>query len=315
MLNRILKIVGIIIFALLVFYLLVLAYGKINRKSAYNTIDSGLVQRGELGLGEVVELSGISNAPSVAMDYAVQSQKTQVAVPTVASTPNIERLVIKTADIAVVVKDVYNSAKAVADYADKNGGFVVSSNIYKNGLSPYGEVVIRIPVTKFDSGVQELKQLGDVKSERVNGDDVTEEYVDVDAQLKNFQAVEKQYLQILLKAQKIPDILEVQRELTIVRGNIERLQGRMKYLRQSADLSTVTVHLSADPANLPTLDEENKWKPLVIFKEAIRSLAGTAQGLVNFIIWIVVFIPVWIVVGLVVWFGYRTWKRLIKKNL
>lgn len=224
-------------------------------------------------------------------------------------TANSDRMIIKTGSLSMVVKDVTESVANITKYAMDNGGFVVYSNIYKSGIIPAGEVTIRIPADIFDTGVGEIKLMGEIKSESVNGQDVTEEYTDLDARLQNLQASEKQFLQIMNRATKIEDVLAVQRELTSVRGQIESIQGRMKYLSQSVDLSTLTVYLSTDPNELPTLDPENKWKPWAEVKNAARSLVELGKGLVNFIIWLVVYLPLWLVIFGLVWFGRKWWKK------
>lgn len=237
---------------------------------------------------------------------------TSTPSPSIAPTDAVSRLIIKTGYLSLVVKDVPEGVGKIHAFAASKGGFVVSSNISKDGLSPYAEVTIRIPSEVFDGGVQEVKNMGEVKSERVNGQDVTEEYVDLEARLKNLRLTETQFVTIMQKAQRIEDILAVQRELTTVRGEIESLQGRMKYLSESAKMSTLTVYLAADPQNLPVVDNDDAWKPLAVWKEAVRSLLEIGKGVVNFFIWVVAYIPVWIVISVGV-FGARRWWRKSRK--
>ena len=94
-----------------------------------------------------------------------------------------------------------------------------------------------------------------------------------------------------------------------MRGQIESIQGRMKYLSQSVELSTLTVYLSTDPNELPTLNPEDKWKPWAQVKDAARSLIAVSKSLVNLIIWLVVFLPVWLIIFGLVWLGKRWWKN------
>lgn len=225
-------------------------------------------------------------------------------------TPTQERFIIKTGRLSMVVGDVKQSAGSISEYAISNGGFVVSSNVTKTGLSLYGEVVIRVPVTVFDKAQEDIKAMGEVTSQYVTGQDVTEEYVDMDAQMRNLKATEQQFLEIMQRATRIEDVLAVQRELTWVRAEIERIEGRMKYLRQSAELSTLTVYLSTDPNALPVLDAQDTWKPIAEAKQALRSLVDFGKVVVNVLIWLVVYIPLWIVIGLVIWLVVRRMSRM-----
>lgn len=225
-----------------------------------------------------------------------------------------ERLIIKTGNISVVVKDVQASVSKIIEYAVKNGGFEVSRNIYKNGTALNGDVTIRVPSKLFDSGIEEMRKLGEVQGQQVNGQDVTEEFVDVQAQLKNLKATEAQFLEIMARAQKIEDVLAVQRELANVRSNIERLEGRKKYLEQSASLSTITVHLSTDPETLPIVEKEDQWKPIVVVKEAARGLVEVGKTVANAIIWFVVYMPVWVGILLILWLGRKLVRRFQQRS-
>jgi hypothetical protein len=220
-----------------------------------------------------------------------------------------ERLIIKNGSLSIVVDNVEYAVEVVKNFALEKNGFVVTSNVEQNGLTPSGFVNIRIPSDVFDTGLDALRALGDVKSERVDGRDVTEEFVDLDAQVKNLKAAEKQFLTIMKRAIKIEDILAVQREITTVRGKIDVLEGRMKFLKESAAFSSLTVHLSSDPENLPVLDDNDSWKPLATAKNALRELLDFGEGVANIIIWIVVYIPVWIILWILFIFGKKIYQK------
>lgn len=299
----ILGVVGLVII-LFVVVTITLSRSSTNSGGAYN-----LATKGEMAQ-ESYDMMGDGVVPSVAPEYKMMAGRDEISI----TTPKVDHLIIKTGQLSLVVKDVRTSLKSIADYAEKAGGFVVSSNVRKEGLSPFGEIVVRIPATEFDKGFGDVKNMGEVESETVNGQDVTEEYVDLEAQLKNLRATETQFLQIMQRAVQIEDVLAVQRELSNVRGQIEGIQGRMKYLKESSSLSTLTVYLSTDPSVLPSVDDTEKWKPWAEVKSAARSLVVLAKGLVNVIIWLAVYIPLWIVIGLVVWGVVRFIKRMSHSN-
>ncbi len=218
-----------------------------------------------------------------------------------ASAPS-ERLIIRSGQISLVVKEVPVVLKQIADFAARKGGFVVESNVYKNGLAPYGVITVRLPVKEFSQGVQEVKALGEVASESVHGTDVTEEFVDLDSRVRNLHATEDQFLLIMKQAVRIQDVLEVQSRLSNVRSEIEVIQGRMKFLRQSAELSSLTVNVSPDPSVLPVAPSAaDEWKPIAVLKEALRSLRSVGTEIASGAIWVLVFFPVWVVGLIALW--------------
>ena len=310
------------LFVLVAFGFLIMAYARSVSSSRSTTASMAMVDNNMgMAYGQATGLGLSGGVVSNVVRSFVKSADMQAVAPEMASAPNnandqntANRLIIKTGDLSVVVKDVREAIQTVTKYATTQGGFVVNSNVYKSGLIPRGMVTIRIPANKFDQGMNEVKTIGEVMSENSNGQDVTEEYVDLDAQLRNLRVTETQFLAIMAKAEKIADILNVQRELTTVRGEIERLQGRMKYLKQNADLSTITVNFSTDPSVLPTYDNTPQWKPWAEVKSAARALLEFGKQLVNVLIWLVIFVPVWAVIALVVWVIVKIVNRIKTKK-
>lgn len=263
------------------------------------------------------ESFGSMGAPGMAA-YESMLQKSRGIVPpnmggygsVAVDVPQENRLIIKTGGLSLLVSDVPKGIARVETYAIANKGFVVSSNIEKLNLGFTGWVTIRVPAESFEAAMSALRSYGEVQSQNVTGQDVTEEFVDIQAQIRNLKASEDQFLAIMRQAVKIEDILAVQRELTNVRAQIENLEGRKKYLTQSAAMSSITVHLATDPSELPVLDEKEKWKPLAEIKESIRALLGVGKGFGNLIIRLVIFIPLWAGLGFLGWLAYRLGRRL-----
>jgi hypothetical protein len=155
-----------------------------------------------------------------------------------------DRMVIKTASMALVVEDVNFSLGKIEDLAMMNGGYVINSDIREEQSRLYASISFKVVATKFEDTLQALRKMSvDVRSESTSGQDVTEEYVDLDSQLRNLQASETQLLALMEKAGTVKDILEVQQQLTSTRGQIEQLKGRMQYLEQNTALSSVYVNL------------------------------------------------------------------------
>jgi len=214
-----------------------------------------------------------------------------------------ERLVIKTGSLSLLVKAVRESVDQMQKLATDLGGFVVDSQITvvdekKQNLR--ATATIRVPAEKFDQALKTLKESAvKVTSERASGQDVTEEYTDLQSRLKNLSATENQLLKIMERAGEIKDVLAVQRELTQVRGQIETTQGRIKFLEKSADMSRITAHFATEEEELPIV--ELGWRPLATAKAALRSLVSLGQAVADKLIFALVFLSPVILVILVIW--------------
>lgn len=159
-------------------------------------------------------------------------------------TGDAERMIVRTGNIALVVEDVPATIDQITKMAGGFEGYVVSSNVWKQGKKLVGSISIRIAAKHFDNAMRALRGLAvDVTSESSTSKDVTEEYVDLSAKLQNLEATEAQLLKIMEKAEKVEDILAIQRELTNVRGEIERTKARMQYLERTSSTSLIQVGL------------------------------------------------------------------------
>jgi len=205
------------------------------------------------------------------------------------------QLVIKNANLTIVVPDPTVSMSNITELAEKLGGFVVTANMYKQTLSngmqvPRASISIRVPSEKFNQALDsirgESKQAPD--NETISSQDVTSEYVDLKSRLKNLEAAEVELTRIMEDAHRTEDVLSVYNQLVSIREQIEVIKGQMKYYEQSAAMSLISVELIADKAIQPI--EIGGWKPAGVVKEAIEALVRAMQGLVNALIWIVLFL-------------------------
>ena len=202
----------------------------------------------------------------------------------------IDRKIVKTGYLTLEVDDTVEAMNGVAAVAKELGGYVVSSNKHEDDSTTYGRVSIRVPAERFDEAFDRLRKLAiDVPYESTDSRDVTEEYTDLEAQLRNLEATEAQYLALLEKAETVEDILAVQRELSHVRGEIERIKGRMQYLERTSDMSLIEVNLQETSPLGGT-----GWNALETFKSAISGLVTFGKVLANIAIWLVIFCPIWI---------------------
>jgi hypothetical protein len=159
-------------------------------------------------------------------------------------TAGVETKVIKTAFLTLEVNDVPGSVETLKNLAAQKGGYLSSTNIqknYNNRLS--GSVVLRVPAAEFETALTGIKAIGTVKSVSTQGQDVTEEYVDLQAQKISYQNQLAQYNEIMKKAVKVDDVITVQQQIDRVQTELNRLEGRLKYLDSRIDFSTITVNL------------------------------------------------------------------------
>ena len=217
---------------------------------------------------------------------------------------DIDRKIVKTGYMTLQVNDITEAMTGIARVAKELDGYVVSSNKQGDKDITYGQISIRVPSDRFDEAFDRLRKLAvKVPNESTASQDVTEEYTDLQAQLRNLEATEAQYLELLKKAEKVEDMLAVQRELSNVRGQIEQVKGRIQYLERTSDMALIEVSLQ----KTQTIDGTG-WNALETLKSAIRGLATFGKVLANIAIWLAIFSPVWIIILVVVLYFTR-WRR------
>jgi hypothetical protein len=227
-----------------------------------------------------------------------------------------DRMVIKDASLSIVVEDPGASLDAISSLAESLGGYVVSSNMYQTqtdrGLEvPQANISIRVPVDTLDQALEEIKSgAGQVLSENVSGQDVTQEYTDLESRLRNLERAEEQLAEIMDQARNTEDVLSVYNRLVEIRGQIEVIKGQMQYYERSAAMSSISVYIQANEAVQPL--KIGSWQPVGVAKKAIQALINTMKTIGNILIWIALYI---LPVALVLYFPARwIWKGLRTLN-
>jgi hypothetical protein len=205
----------------------------------------------------------------------------------------VERVVLKTAEISLSVAKPNDSMNEISAMAARLGGFVVSSYTWKDQDYSSGRsydkatIVIRVPADKLDATLAEIRAMSangteGVISESQSGQDVTSDFVDSESRLRNLKAAEAQLMELMKNTTDLANTMEVFRELTNIRGQIEVLQGHINYLREAADLSSISVTLVAEASLQPI--EIGGWKPQGVVRESLEKLVRSFQSLVDFLI-------------------------------
>jgi hypothetical protein len=260
----------------------------------------GTISVGSFGSkGESGMAPGMPSQAPMADDFAedtayVSGKRAMMIEPEPPSYPSagltaaeVDQKIIKNGYVSMIVDRVSEASAKIVGLAIGKGGFVQSSSVSERGDGThFGAVTVRVPAKEFESLTMEIKSLANVvKNETATGQDVTEQFTDLQAQLKNAQAQEEEYLKILKRAQTVSDILQVQSYLGGIRSTIESLQGRLKYLENVTSYSTISVTLEEDAAiKVPTKD----FRPVATLKEAGRALVAYFQSAVSAVIWIVI---------------------------
>lgn len=243
-------------------------------------------------------------------EYSVSSASYQE--PGIQTQESRTRMVIKNASLSIVVEEPGTTLDAISDLAADLGGFVVSSNLYRmeveGGLEvPQANITIRVPAEKLDQALAEIKSgAGQILNENISGQDVTQEYTDLESRLRNLENAEQQLTEIMEQAYETEDVLSVYNRLVDVQEQIELIKGQMQYYEQSAALSAISVNIQANEAVQPL--KIGNWQPVGVAKRAIQALINTLELIANLLIWVALYI---LPVVLVLYFPIRwIWKGL-----
>ncbi len=215
-----------------------------------------------------------------------------------------ERMIIRTANLSVVVKDTGETMEALTGLVAAYKGYVADSNRWYSNDQLYAAATLRVPADALDAFLAEVRDLAiKVESENISGNDVTEEYADINAQLVNLEATEVELRELLTEVRenrgKAEEIMSVYRELSSVRGQIESLKGRQKYLGQMVAMST--VNLQVRPELAPRAVVRESWNPVVTMSNAANTLVEVVKTFVSVIIYVVVLSPVVLVPLAILW--------------
>jgi hypothetical protein len=155
-----------------------------------------------------------------------------------------QRMIVRTANLTMAVYDITETVSRITKLSNDNNGYVVSADTTSNDKTITGIVSIRVPATQFENIMSSIRVLAvKITSESVSASDVSQEYTDLSAKLRNWETAEIQLTEIMKKAEEVEDVLSVQKQLTATRQEIELNKGRMQYLENTSTMSLITVNL------------------------------------------------------------------------
>lgn len=222
-----------------------------------------------------------------------------------------DRKIIRNADLSLECESPEETQRQITAIAESSGGFVVESQQTSSDVrSTKRDIVsmsVRVPSQKFVETLDQIRRTSErIIFETVKGDDVTEEFIDVEARLKAKKALEQQFVEIMKRASNVEDALSVQSQLGDVRSEIERIEGRKRFLENQSSLSTIKIKLQT-PAVFSASSSGFSHRLGESFATGFDFALNFVLGLVTLVVAV---LPFAVFVGLPVFFGFRYfWKR------
>jgi len=225
---------------------------------------------------------------------------------------SLDRMVIRTSQLTVEVVNMEEALARARQIAARGGGIVSASNTHIEKISDQDRMVadltLQVRSDAADNALSDLRALGKVTTEASGSQDATEEYVDLGSNVRNLQASEAAILKLMDKATQIQDVLQLQRELTNVRGQIERIQGRKTYLERRSDMATITLSLRLPPPDTSARPFTGTWDPAGVAQRGWQASLALLRGIAEVVIVAVAFswwlVP-FVVLGVYVWLHRR----------
>jgi hypothetical protein len=234
------------------------------------------------------------------------------------------RKIVKNADMRLLVEDTDTAIDRMTQVVGDLGGYIISSRVwyqpYYDGENyKYATISMGVPVDQFEKALTRLRGLSiQVLDETASGEDVTDQYVDLQSQLTNLEATRERIKTFLDQATTVDEALRVNQELSEIERQIEEIKGRMNYLSDRSAYSTITVNFeprlpdivpTPTPTSIPTATP-TPWSPGDAFDHSIKSVTTAYQGIVEFLIWFfIVLVPILAPFAFIAWIIWRVLRR------
>jgi len=251
-----------------------------------------------------------AGAPAPAADAA---GNTSANAPSGAPLPQPDQKIIKNAIIKLEVEQVPSALNQITLLSSQYGGHVLESRSWYAQDYPHATYKFAVPVERFEETIEQVRHLGKVLDEQTGGQDVTDQYVDLEARIRNQEATAERIRGFLDQTRTVDEALKVNQQLAQVEEQLEQLKGQRNALGQRAAFSTISVEFS--PA-IPNTGAKlsGTWSPLGTLAEATDALAAILRVLVDIIIWLVVLSLPFILIGGVIFLIVRLGWRLLAKR-
>jgi len=278
--------------------------GKFNDKTTTLTPDPDLTKSSELN----------SSIPLSEKQDKV-SENSNPDIKLISDIPDVvNRMVIKTGTINLETEKYDESINQITDYVKKAGGFITNSSSQVNASGKkQGTVTIRISSDKYDMMVKDMSNFGKILNSQISGNDVTSEYIDLQARMTTQAELEKRLLTLLNeKTAKLVDVVEVEEKLSSVRQNIEQTQGRMKFLKNQTDFSTLNVSIY-EPSLMTTSSGGGFFYEMGRgFSKGLKGFTEILSGMITFFI---ALLPIIVLLVILSYITVMIYKKICARKL
>lgn len=243
-----------------------------------------------------------------------------------------DHMIVKNGDMRLLVKDTDQALDGVTQIVSDTGGYVLSSRVwyqdYFGTNYKYATLTMGVPVDQFEPALRRLRGLAlRVLEDNASGQDVTDQYVDLQSQLTNLEATRDRIKEFLKQAKTVDEALRINQQLSDVEAQIEKIKGQMNYLSNRSAVSTLTINLQPDlpevvPTPTPTatpkpVEQLGPWDPGKTTQRATNTLVSAYRVIVDLLIWIfLVLVPIVgppiLLIWLIVWLIRRRTKQAVK---
>ena len=266
---------------------------------------------------------------SVSMQFSENLMTGKKAPSQTVESSRSGRMVIRAGNISVNVESVDKAATDIRQLTESSGGYVENSQIdnitvpqpydvnrgsvAEEATEKYANMTVRVPEAKFDDTFNNIKGMGKLVSENMNGSDITSEYRDTEARVGNLKIQEQSLQQLMTKAKNVDEILKIESELNRVRTDIDINSGNLKRWDNLVQLSTINIYMrELKPEELKSVDVPGMWEKA--YQGFIKAINNVVAGLENIIIVLVAAIPYLIVVGLLAAIGLVIARKVKKRK-
>lgn len=252
----------------------------------------------------ISETGEIQAVEEVAVDYEFKEQAT--ATPLENNQQDLK--IIKTANLRFATDNLTDNFNIILKATTQYKAYIQNDNSEKDYYSIYRNITIRIPNQHFDSFISEIsKGIAFFDRKEISAQDVTEEFVDVEARLKAKKTLESRYLELLKKAHKVSEMLEIERELSTIREEIEAQEGRLKYLQNKVSMSTISIQMYTEI-------EKGTGTTVSYGSKMCNAVKSGFNGLSNFFLGMLYIWPFILILAIIFFVIRKKWKKRKFKN-